>query len=106
MKRNLTEYEEGFIKKWTVDFGYSMDIIEIALKKTISKSTISFDYLDKMITDWNTNALKTSDDVQNYLVSSKTLEQNKRALEQKIKYNNFEERTYTNFDNLYANKQT
>lgn len=106
LKRNLTEYEQGYIKKWTVDYGYSLDIIEIALKKTVSKSNISFDYLDKMITDWHTRDLKTSDDVQNYLVSAKTLAQNKKALEKKVKYNNFEERTYTNFDSLYANKQT
>ena len=34
-KRNLTEFEQKYVKKWTVDFGYSLDIIEIALKKTI-----------------------------------------------------------------------
>ncbi len=106
LKRCLTEYEQGYVKKWTVDYGYSLDIIEIALKKTVSKANISFDYLDKMITDWNTRDLKTSDDVQNYLVSAKALAQNKKDLEKKVKYNNFEQRSYTNFDSLYANKQT
>jgi len=92
LKRNLSEYEQGYVKKWTVDYGYSLELIEIALKKTVSKANISFDYLDKMITDWHTRDLKTPDEVQNYLVSAKTLAQNKKDLEKKVKYNNFEQR--------------
>ena len=76
------------------------------MKKTVSKSTISFEYLDTIITDWNTKELKTSDEVQNYLVASRTSEKNKQELEKRIKYNNFEQRSYTNFDNIYANKQS
>ncbi len=103
--RPLTEYEKAYIQKWSGDFGYSLDIIEIALKKTTSKTTISFDYLDKIITDWHDRELKTTDDVQNFLVSIKTLNKNKKELEKKVKYNSFEQRTYDNFDNLYANSQ-
>ena len=103
--RPLTEYEKAYIQKWSGDFGYSLDIIEIALKKTTSKTTISFDYLDKIITDWHDRELKTTDDVQNFLVSIKTLNKNTKELEKKVKYNSFEQRTYDNFDNLYANSQ-
>lgn len=103
--RPLTEYEKGYIQKWTEDFGYSLDIIEIALKKTTSKTNISFNHLNTMITDWHDRDLKTSDEVQNYLVSSKVQAQNKKDFDKKLKYNNFEQRTYDNFDNFYANKQ-
>ncbi|MCI8620455.1 MAG: DnaD domain protein [Clostridia bacterium] len=106
LQRNLSEYEQGYVKKWTVDFGYSLDIIEFALKKTVSKSTINFEYLDKVISDWHIRELKTSDDVQNYLISAKNTAKNKKDLEQKVKYSNFEQRSYANFDNLYANKQS
>lgn len=105
MIRPFTEYEKAYIQKWSEDFGYSFDIIEIALKKTTSKSNISFDYLDKVITDWHDRELKTSDDIQNFLVSFKNQEKNKKELEKKVKYNSFEQRTYDNFDNLYANSQ-
>lgn len=105
-KRSLTQYEQDYVKKWTVDFGYSLDIIEIAFKKTTSKSTISFDYLDKIITDWHSRELTTSDAVQNYLASSKTLESNKKEFQKKMQSGAFEQRTYDNFDNLYANKQS
>lgn len=103
--RPLTEYEKAYIQKWNGDFGYNLDIIEIALKKTTSKTTISFDYLDKIITDWHDRELKTSDDVQNFLSSMKTQAKNKKELEKKVNYNRFEQRTYNNFDNLYANNQ-
>lgn len=105
INRPLTEYEKAYIEKWTVDFSYSLDIIEIALKRTTSKSNFSFDYLDKIITDWNNNDLKTPDDVQNFLLQHKKQMKNKKELEKKVKYNNFEQRSYDNFDNLYANTQ-
>ena len=34
--RKLTSYEEEDIVKWTENYGYDMDIIEIALKKASS----------------------------------------------------------------------
>ena len=33
-KQSLTQYEEAYIEKWVVDFGYDLNIIEIALKRT------------------------------------------------------------------------
>lgn len=103
--RPLTEYEKGYIEKWVVDYSYSLEVIEIALKRTTSKSSFSFDYFDKIITDWHDRNLKTADDVQNFLVQYKTQQKNKKELEKKVKYNNFEQRSYDNFDNLYANSQ-
>lgn len=105
LNRSFNEYEKAYIQKWTVDFGYTLDVIEIALKKTTSKTNISFDYLDKTITDWHDRGLKTSDDVQNYQIAYKTQQKNKKELEKKVKYNNFEQRSYTNLDSLYANNQ-
>ena len=34
LTRPLTQYEEAYIEKWIVDYNYSFDIIEIALKRT------------------------------------------------------------------------
>ncbi len=106
ISRPLTEYEKAYIEKWSVDFAYTLDVIEIALKRTTSKANFSFDYIDKMISDWHDRNLKTSDDVQNFLAQYKTQMKNKKELEKKVKYNNFEQRSYDNFDNLYANTQS
>ncbi|MEI6132063.1 MAG: DnaD domain protein [Bacillota bacterium] len=65
-KGKLTEYEEGFVRKWVLEFGYGFDVIELALKKTTRRLNVGFEYIDKIICEWNLFALKTADEVQNY----------------------------------------
>lgn len=104
LNRSLTQYEEAYIEKWVVDFGFSLDVIELALKRTTSKANPSFDYLDKIISDWNDRNLKTVNDVQTFLTELKNKNKNIKALEKKS-YNNYEQRNYDNLDSLYANTQ-
>lgn len=101
--RKLTEYEESYVEKWVMDFGYDFDIIEIALKKTTSKVNPNFDYLDKLISDWNNRGFKSQTEVQNFLKSLKQKQDNIKQLEKKAGYNNYEQRNYDNLDALYAN---
>ena len=42
LARQLSQYEYAYLEKWFIDFGYSFDIIEIALKRTTSKSKSKF----------------------------------------------------------------
>lgn len=104
LARKLTQYEEAYIEKWICEYNYSFDIIEIALKKTTSKTNPNFDYLDKMISDWKDRNLSTSDDVKNYLLEFKNKTKKVQELQKKTNYNNYDQRNITNFDNLYANK--
>ena len=104
LTRKLTEYEEAYIDKWFNDYNYNFDIIEIALRKTTSKTNPNFDYLDKMISDWKDRNLATSDDVKNYLLDFKNKTKKIQELQKKTNYNNYDQRNITNFDNLYANK--
>ena len=101
----LTQFEEAFIEKWIVDFGYDLKIINIALKKTTSKANPSFDYLDKLISDWHDRNLKTEEDVNNFLSEIKQKKKNVKQLEKQTNYNNYEQRNYDNLDDLYANKK-
>ena len=100
----LTQYEEAYIEKWVVDFGYSLDVIELALKKTTSKSSFSFDYIDKIVSDWKEHHLKTASDVQKFLEDMKNKPKAIKELEKKS-YQNYEQRSYDNLDSLYANVQ-
>lgn len=102
LTRNLTEYEEEYIKKWMVDFSYGLDVIELALKKTTSKSNFSFDYIDKIISDWHEHNLKSSEDVKQFLIDLKNKNKNIKALEKKS-YNNYEQRKYEDLDAMYSN---
>lgn len=101
--RPLTEYEKGYIEKWIVEYRYSLDIIEIALKKTTSKTNPNFDYLDKLISDWHDRGLKTPEEVQNFLNEFKQKNKDIKKLEKTTGYNNYDQRKYDNLNSLYAN---
>lgn len=101
----FTEFEEGYIEKWVVDFGYPMEVINIALKKTTSKANPTFDYFDKLLTDWHERKLKTPDEINSFIAESKSKNKNIKELQKKTNYNNYEQRNYDNLDNLYANKK-
>ncbi len=104
LNRNLTVYEDAYVEKWTIDYGYSLDIIEIALKKTTSKSNISFEYLNKIISDWHDRNLKTATEIQEYIQMNKQKQENIKDMKKQVSnYNNSNQRTYDNFDDLYAN---
>ena len=104
ISRQLTEYEKAFVEKWVVDFGYDLSIIEIALKRTTSKSNPSFDYINKLLTDWNDRNLKTPDSVETFLQNMKQKQKDIKELNKKVATNsNYQGRTYDNFDSLYAN---
>ena len=99
--RSLTQYEEAYIEKWVVEFGYSLDIIELALRKTSSKSNFGFDYIDKIICSWHDRNLNSVEDVKQFLVDSKNKDKSIKALEKKS-YNNYEQRNYTDLDAMYS----
>ena len=101
--RHLSQYEEGYIEKWNIDYGYNLDIIEIALKKTTSKSNPNFDYLDKLLTDWHDRNLKTSNDIQSFLTQLKEKNKNIKSLEKNNGYSNYDQRNYSDLNNFYAN---
>ena len=105
--RNLSQYEEAYIEKWTVDYNYSMDIIELALKKTTSKTNFSFYYIDKMITDWHEKSLFTADDVNAYLKEQKQkMKEMKNIDTQQMtiqKYVDTQTNQYNDLSKFYAN---
>ena len=103
--RQLSQYEYAYVEKWIVDFGYSFDIIEIALKKTTSKVNPSFDYIDKLLTDWHDRGFKTSDQIQKFLSEMKQKTKDIKQLEKQTGYQKYDQRTYDNLNSLYANKR-
>lgn len=100
--RSLTQYEEAYIEKWFVEFKYSLDVIELALKRTTSKSSFSFDYIDKIICDWHDRNLKSADDVKQFLITVKNKNKSIKSLEKKS-YNSYEQRSYADLDAIYSN---
>ena len=106
LSRQLTQYEYAYIEKWIIDFNFSFDIIEIALKRTTSKVNPSFYYIDKLITDWHDRGFKTAEQVNKFLTDMKQKNKNIKELEKKTGYQKYDQRSYDNLNNLYANKKT
>ncbi len=103
LKRNLSQYEFAYVEKWVVDFKYGLDIIEIALKRTTSKSNPSFDYLDKLLTDWHDRGFKTTKEIENFINEMKQKNKNIQKLEKSTGYSKYDQRTYDNLNELYTN---
>ena len=105
LSRQLSQYEYAYIEKWLIDFNFSFDIIEIALKRTTSKVNPSFDYIDKLLTDWHDRGFTTAEQVQKFLADIKQKNNNIKELEKKTGYQKYEQRSYDNLNHLYANKK-
>ena len=78
-------------------------MINIALKKTTSKANPTFDYFDKLLTNWHEKNLKTPEEIQKFMADFKTQNKNIKEIEKKTNYNNYTQRTYDNLNDLYAN---
>lgn len=103
LNRQLSQYEEGYVSRWNIEYGFNFDIIEMALKKTTSKSSFNFDYLDKILTDWHERKLKTPAEINSYLTETKAKNQNIKKLEKETGYTNYDQRELSNWDNFYIN---
>ena len=102
----LTQYEEAYIENWVLNFGYDMNIIEIALRRTTFKQNPTFEYINNIITDWHDRNLKTPDEINAFLEQRKKQERNTKDLKSKVNKANYEQRNYSNLDFLYANNTT
>lgn len=101
LSRNLSVYEEAYVEKWNITFGYGLDIIDIALKKTTSKVNPSFEYIDKLLSDWHERGLKTQDQINSYLSNQKNKPVQKQ--EKPAKVASYPQRQYNDLNSFYSN---
>ena len=97
----LTQYEEAYIEN--LNFGYDMNIIEIALKRTTFKQNPTFEYINNIITDWHDRNLKTPSEITAFIEQRKKQDKDTKALKTTVNKANYEQRKYSNLDFLYAN---
>jgi len=62
-KTPLTQYEEKYIEKWTKQYKFSFEIIDIALKNTTKISNPNLEYVHKILTTWHEKGYKTREDI-------------------------------------------
>ena len=104
LNRSLSEYEEGYVEKWILEFNYGIDIIDIALKKTTSKSNPNFNYIHSLLTDWHEKTLTTTQEIEDFLSTQKSTKPKSSSSTKKgTSYAEYEQRNYDNLDFLYSN---
>ena len=103
-RNGLTQYEEAYIETWVNEYKYDLSIIEIALKRTTLRSNASFEYINNIIKDWNDRNLRTPIQVNEFLEQRKKQNKDTKELQKQVKKESFEQRTYSNLNFLYANK--
>ena len=102
-KQTLTQYEEAYIEKWLLDYGYNLDIIEIALKRSVYKSNPTFEYFNNIITNWHEIGLKTPEEVYAFIEQREKQRKDTKQLEKQVNKASYEQRQYSNLSFLYAN---
>jgi len=103
-KTPLTQYEEEYIEKWVMDFGYDFDVIELALKKTTAIPNPNFEYINKILTNWYESGLKNKEEIM-AVESEKKSTPGKNNSKQAVipQHTNFEQRKYDKeyFENVF-----
>lgn len=62
--RNLAESETRFIEKWTEDYGFTLDIINEACRRTIRNiQQPKFEYADSILTNWHQKQIHHLEDI-------------------------------------------
>ncbi len=62
--RDLVPAEEAFVDKWTNEYSFAMDVISEACKRTVTNTgKPSFQYADKILSDWFKAGVRHSDDI-------------------------------------------
>ena len=96
--RNLAESEMVFVNKWTKEFGFDIEIIQEACKRTISATQKpSFEYADTIMTNWHAQNVHTLKDIT---VIDEAFNKGKRSTTRTAsapkqnKFNNFQQREY------------
>lgn len=100
LSRNLSVFEEAYVEKWNITFGYELDIIDLALKKTTSKYNPSFEYIDKLLSDWNEKGFTTVEQISKYLENQKNIPKQNNKNSGKA---SFSQRDYKDLNNFYIN---
>ncbi|MBP7176733.1 MAG: DnaD domain protein [Thermoclostridium sp.] len=94
LQRSLTIYEEECVNQWSGEYGYDMDVIELALKKTMGKS-ISFRYIDSILRGWYKEGLRTKEQILLYSEKKSFSAKDEAAAAKVPQKSNFKQREYS-----------
>ncbi len=111
LRRALTEYENEYVERWVIDYKYDMDVIELALKKTVGKTNPDFKFLNNVLTKWHDLGLINAQEILGYEGSmgaqskNQSGQSNQKQPPKDSQRDNFEQRKYGEdyYDNFFSN---
>jgi DnaD/phage-associated family protein len=101
LNRNFTKYEEQYIDIWIKDYKYEFDMIEEALKRTVSKPNPTISYVNGILSNWQKKGYKTVKDLEKEV--STYAEKTKVTTKAKTRYQNYDQRKYEDLESFYDN---
>lgn len=66
LRKNITEYDEEIVAVWVDKMKYDFDIVDIALKKTSKLSNPNLEYANKLLEEWFSKGLVTTEQIVEY----------------------------------------
>lgn len=64
--RNFNVYEEEIVEKWFYTYQYDIEIVDIALRKSVGKNNATLATFDAIITSWYKSGLKTKAEIMQF----------------------------------------
>lgn len=63
--KNPTQKQKRFLTAWVKEYGFSTDMIYFAYEESVDNTgKVSFEYMDKVLSSWHKNAVRTPQDIQ------------------------------------------
>ncbi|OPX45766.1 replication initiation and membrane attachment [Ruminiclostridium hungatei] len=112
LRRALTEYETEFVEKWVIEYKYNMEVIEIALKKTVGKTNPDFRFLNNVLKKWYELGLTNAQEINGYEASVRAQYQSSqngpsasKPASRESQRDNFDQRKYDEdyYDSFFTN---
>jgi len=112
LRRALTEYETEFVEKWVMEYKYNMEVIEIALKKTVGKTNPDFRFLNNVLKKWYDLGLTNAQEINGYEASVRAQYQSSqngqsasKPASKESQRENFDQRKYNEdyYDSFFTN---
>ena len=106
LHKALTKPQERIVEKWIFDYNYDKEQIKLVIDKTINAQSVGFNYLDKIITEWYQQGLKTAEEILKYekenkeKLEEKKKEKNNRKSTNNIASNNIENREQRKYEDF------
>lgn len=105
--RAFTEYEEAYISDWLGKLNYNFEVIDYAIKKTLSKGNPSIGYINGILKNWKEQGYNNLAEIiasEEVVTKQKIVAEKPKTTQVKnLKHKNYEQRKDIDWNEFYDN---